>query len=638
MSKPMTAAQYEAQMKKWGVPAIYWPGWKTRGRPADTAGGPMVDVNGIVIHHTGSDSQADSYVRWLFEQGRPGEGIPAPLAQVMTSMAGKLIVGALGKANHAGNGVKRIFNKVVAETISMTSEEAPGSTGTMNGNPRFYGNEVMFDGGQPMTQPQYLTVILWCAAICDFHKWSGASVIGHGEWTSAKWDPGQTDMAKLRRDVNAALQAGPGKTDPTPEEPKPIPITPSTYAVKKGDTLTSISKKFKVSVTNLVDWNKVKDPNKLSVGQVLKLKKPAAPKRVKKLSDYKPSDFGPGKVGPQITLLGQRLIAHGFGKHYRVGPGPRWGNADELNLTDYQLSRWPGASTKLGGDADGLPGVQSLVGLTANPKDEGSVVKFHQRIGQFNLPGPDKISNDTARAKKAAELIKASKLDVVGFNELVGPGKDSANNAPSSFAKKVASALGVEWQLIVPTTAYNENYIAIRKAKIQLVTKATDQKIYAKDGSRAIPGRHVTRTILRDKPSGFEFGFGETHLVNGDEKGAAAQAPLVMSAMKATAGSRPIIIAGDMNTHATLSGFTQGGLKNSRTSAKATISAKIATYVKYSAEKLSTSANWIIDQIYVDGDLVVDGYTVVTDLGSTGKFNKPRASDHLLVIIAVSEK
>lgn len=46
----------------------------------------------------------------------------------------------------------------------------------------------------------------------------------------------------------------------------------STYTVKKGDTLSKIAKAEGVSVANLQSWNNIKDPNKIKVGQKLKLK------------------------------------------------------------------------------------------------------------------------------------------------------------------------------------------------------------------------------------------------------------------------------------------------------------------------------------------------------------------------------
>lgn len=222
MSRPMTAAQWKSQLKKWGVNTTYLKGWETRGRNFGPGGSsrPFSNVNGIMIHHTGSDEQTKRYINWLFLEGRPAEGIPAPLAQTMTMMDGTVVMGAVGRANHAGRGVQRVLTKVIAETVSLTEEEKPGALGTVDGNARFYGNEVAYDGGQSMKNPQYRSVVLWCCAIADFHDWTGQSVIGHGEWTSAKWDPGKCDMAKLRRDVNAQLKAGPpGSSAP----PKPVP-------------------------------------------------------------------------------------------------------------------------------------------------------------------------------------------------------------------------------------------------------------------------------------------------------------------------------------------------------------------------------------------------------------------------------
>lgn len=44
------------------------------------------------------------------------------------------------------------------------------------------------------------------------------------------------------------------------------------YVVKKGDTLTSIAKKYKTTVNQLVKWNNIKNPNIIEVGQKLRVK------------------------------------------------------------------------------------------------------------------------------------------------------------------------------------------------------------------------------------------------------------------------------------------------------------------------------------------------------------------------------
>ena len=64
MATPMTESQWKAALKKWKVNTVYLDGWATRGRNFGTGGSsrPFSNVNGIVIHHTGSDSQAQSYI------------------------------------------------------------------------------------------------------------------------------------------------------------------------------------------------------------------------------------------------------------------------------------------------------------------------------------------------------------------------------------------------------------------------------------------------------------------------------------------------------------------------------------------------------------------------------------------------
>jgi hypothetical protein len=73
-----------------------------------------------------------------------------------------------------------------------------------------------------------------------------------------------------------------------------------------------------------------------------------------------PANYGPGHEGAHITWLGDRLVAHGFGRHYTTGPGPVWGDADKLNVRDFQRAQdWTGD------DADGFPGRETLKRLAA---------------------------------------------------------------------------------------------------------------------------------------------------------------------------------------------------------------------------------------------------------------------------------
>jgi hypothetical protein len=230
MSKPMTPDQLLAALRKWKVPFREYPGWRTRGRP-----GAFTDVHGIVVHHTGSDSQSDDYLDFLFKRGRAEEGIPGPLCQVSTDMDGDLWLGAAGRANHAGRGSSATLTKVQTETYPGFTSELRAGPDNIDGNAAYYGNEVRYDGGQAMTPLARRTALLHAAAVCDFHGWSALSAIGHREHSLRKNDPGRERMDKFRADLAAILKAGPGGTALNPELPG-RDVTIKTWSVRYGTT------------------------------------------------------------------------------------------------------------------------------------------------------------------------------------------------------------------------------------------------------------------------------------------------------------------------------------------------------------------------------------------------------------------
>lgn len=59
-------------------------------------------------------------------------------------------------------------------------------------------------------------------------------------------------------------------TGPT-AEPTASPEKPTSYKVKRGDTLSGIAARFGTTVKVLVELNGIKDPSKLHIGQVIKL-------------------------------------------------------------------------------------------------------------------------------------------------------------------------------------------------------------------------------------------------------------------------------------------------------------------------------------------------------------------------------
>lgn len=60
------------------------------------------------------------------------------------------------------------------------------------------------------------------------------------------------------------------KPDPKPT-PKPTPAATTTYTVKKGDTLSSIAARYKTTWQALQKLNGIKNPNVISIGQKIKV-------------------------------------------------------------------------------------------------------------------------------------------------------------------------------------------------------------------------------------------------------------------------------------------------------------------------------------------------------------------------------
>ncbi len=261
--------------------------------------------------------------------------------------------------------------------------------------------------------------------------------------------------------------------------------------------------------------------------------------------------------------------------------------------------------------------------------DNVPTVRATLRLGQLNLPGADKLKRATVRAAKAASLIKSVSLDVVTFNELVGP---TSSKRPSQFARSVLKALGSKWRIITPTMGYNENYIAYRPDRVELITQYPDRIVpgVGTGTARKKTGRHVTPVLFKDRSSNQPVLIVATHLVNNNRAGARTQAYAVGSYATELSSGYPVLVAGDMNTSDQLRGLTSRGLKDARRNALKRTNASYATYVKYSGTKPRKDASWIIDQTYVPRTWTVSRWK--TELGTKkGTFTKPRVSDHLLV-------
>ncbi|WP_426616429.1 N-acetylmuramoyl-L-alanine amidase [Bacillus velezensis] len=144
-----------------------------------------------------------------------------------------------------------------------------GTNGT--GNRKSIGVEICYSkSGGPKYKAAEKLAIKFVAQLLKERGWGIDRVRKHQDW-NGKYCPhrilaeGRWEQVKVA--IEKELKAFGGKTNISSSS-----SSGSTYTVKKGDTLSKIAKAEGVSVANLQSWNNIKDPNKIKVGQKLKLK------------------------------------------------------------------------------------------------------------------------------------------------------------------------------------------------------------------------------------------------------------------------------------------------------------------------------------------------------------------------------
>ncbi|MFD7922556.1 N-acetylmuramoyl-L-alanine amidase [Streptomyces sp. NPDC059740] len=220
MATPMTADQFVAQLKKWGLKYVGVGNWRTHNRAGHGAWG---GVNGFIWHHTGatiSAASAKTYAAGTLYNGR--SDLPGPLCHASIGLDGTVYLVGWGRTNHAGGGDPKVLQHVINEDYTGQLHPTKGNANGTDGNAHFYGVEIQYSGSKKMAPAQYEAALRLSAAILDHHGWTEKSVIGHGEWSNDKWDPGCApgkimDMVAVRADVKKTLAGNPPATDSSKE-------------------------------------------------------------------------------------------------------------------------------------------------------------------------------------------------------------------------------------------------------------------------------------------------------------------------------------------------------------------------------------------------------------------------------------
>lgn len=250
MATPKSAATFVKALRDEGLTVIETPGWATHNRNSK---GPWGPLHGVMMHHTVTKG-TDATVR-ICRDGY--SGLPGPLCHGVIDKKGRVHLVGYGRTNHAGSGDDDVLRAVIAETSLPSANEA-----NTDGNRHFIGFECenLGDGKDPWPDVQVEAMEAAAAAVCRMYGWGPPSVIGHLEWQPGKVDPRGVSMTGLRRRIGERLTAKPPAA--------------ATYTVRDGDTLWSIAtaklgagKRY----TEIAKLNGLKDADKLTVGQKLKL-------------------------------------------------------------------------------------------------------------------------------------------------------------------------------------------------------------------------------------------------------------------------------------------------------------------------------------------------------------------------------
>jgi hypothetical protein len=196
-----------------GLKVVEVPGWKTRGRPVSTGGFEPV---GVLNHHTAASalgwvkSKIADYIHWIFFVGRPSDGLPPPLCNIVLWRDGTVYLGAAGRANHAGKA------------------KARGTVAAGDGNRMYVGIEWMLSGTEIIPEVMYDAGVLLNKVLLDkiLHTSVGTVAAHYETSVTGKWDIGDPkgvawnghrvmNMATFRRAVQDRAIPSPKPKAPT---------------------------------------------------------------------------------------------------------------------------------------------------------------------------------------------------------------------------------------------------------------------------------------------------------------------------------------------------------------------------------------------------------------------------------------
>lgn len=160
--------------------------------------GDFGDIWGVVWHHTGGYGDTPSSL----SNGNPN--LAGPVCNLFIEPDGTVWLIAIGVAWHAGYGIYPGIPENGANQVTI-------------------GIECLHNGIDPWPKAQYEAMVKTGVAITKFLQFDASRNIAHKEWAGAdnplginkqgKWDPGNFDMRKFRKDIQKRLGSGVAKDE-----------------------------------------------------------------------------------------------------------------------------------------------------------------------------------------------------------------------------------------------------------------------------------------------------------------------------------------------------------------------------------------------------------------------------------------
>ncbi|MCY7931787.1 N-acetylmuramoyl-L-alanine amidase [Bacillus inaquosorum] len=208
-----------------------------------------MDAKYITFHNTANDASADAEIRYM-------------------------IGNTSSTSYHFAVDDKEVVQGIPTNRNAWHTGDGDGAN---SGNRTSIGVEVCYSksGGVKYKAAEKLA-IKFIAQLLKERGWGVDRVRKHQDW-SGKYCPhrvlAEDRWEEVKASIAAELKALGGNSTSSSSAKKSAPKTSgSTYTVKKGDTLSEIAEKTGVSVAKLQSYNGIKNANKITVGQVLKLK------------------------------------------------------------------------------------------------------------------------------------------------------------------------------------------------------------------------------------------------------------------------------------------------------------------------------------------------------------------------------